>query len=67
MAVLRRLVLIAVVLVVPVVAVALLYEVTIYVLAHTQRTIEPGILRLASGVEYAAFLFITLIEAKNRW
>jgi hypothetical protein len=64
---LRRLLLLAVVLVVPVVVTAIFYVGTVYGLQVTQRTIDPQILKYCAMTEYAAFLFVALLEARNRW
>lgn len=67
MTVVRRLLLIGFVLVVPVAMVALLYGLTAFFLTATSRTIDSHILQLSSGLEYGAFLFVALLEVKNRW
>jgi hypothetical protein len=63
----RRFLLIALVLALPVAATALLYAVTVYALHATDRTIAPQVLHYSAGVEYSAFLFLAVLEAKNRW
>ena len=36
-------------------------------LAATHRVIAPETIRLVSMIEFAAFLFIAVLEAKARW
>lgn len=62
-----RILIVAFVIAVPVVIVAALYVLTLFVLKATQRTIDPQIVQMASAAEYIAFLFLALIEARNRW
>jgi flagellar biosynthesis protein FliQ len=67
MVVLRRILIVGVVAAAPVVIVALMYLLSVFVLQATQRTIDPQVLRFASAGEYVAFLFLALVEARNRW
>jgi type III secretory pathway component EscS len=67
MRVMRRLLLIAIVLAAPVAAVAAIYFVSVAMLQATNRTIEPQVLHYSAVAEYAVFLFLAVIEAKNRW
>ena len=67
MIVLRRIVLLLALLVVPVTLAGLLYEATLYGLTATNRTIEPNILHYSLVIEYAAFLFVMILEVRSRW
>jgi hypothetical protein len=64
---LKRLLLVILVLVIPAAMTALLYWGTGALLAATNRVIDPQIVRLAAMVEFAAFLFVGVLEAKDRW
>jgi hypothetical protein len=64
---LKRLLLVIFVLAAPPLLTALLYWGTGALLAATNRVIDPGIIRLAAGVEFMAFLFVAVLEAKDRW
>ena len=65
--VMRRVLLIALVLGLPVAATASLYAITVYALQATDRTIEPQVLHYSAAAEYAVFFFLAILEAKNRW
>jgi uncharacterized membrane-anchored protein len=54
-------------LVAPVVATAAIYMLSVFVLRVTNRTIDPQVLHYSAVAEYAAFLFLALLEVKNRW
>jgi hypothetical protein len=64
---LKRLLLVIFVLTMPGILTALLYWGTGALLAATNRVIDPEIVRLAAMVEFAAFLFVAVLEAKDRW
>mgnify|MGYP001548460056 CR=1 FL=1 len=64
---LKRLLLIIFVLAAPAILTYLLYFVTTALLAATNRVIDPQIVRLAAMVEFAAFFFVAILEAKDRW
>ena len=64
---LKRLLLVILVLTLPAVLTALLYWGTGALLAVTNRVIDPEIVRLAAALEFAAFTFVALLEAKDRW
>ena len=67
MVIVRRLLLFVMLLVVPVVATATIYTLSIFVLQMTNRTIDPQVLHYSAVAEYTAFLFLALLEVKNRW
>lgn len=64
---LKRLLLVILVLVIPAGLTVLLYWGTGALLAATNRVIDPEIVRLAATVEFAAFFFVAVLEAKDRW
>ncbi len=64
---LKRVVLVIFVLVAPVILAGLLYYGTVALLAATNRVIDPNIITYAAVVEFAAFLFIAILEARSRW
>jgi hypothetical protein len=64
---LKRLMLVIFVLAGPALLTALLYWATGALLAATNRVIDPQIVRLAAVVEFAAFFFVAVLEAKDRW
>ena len=63
----RRLLLVIFVLVTPGLLTALLYYVTAALLSAANRVIDPEIVRTAAIIEFAAFSFIAVLEAKDRW
>lgn len=67
MVIVRRLLLFVMLLVAPVVATATIYVLSVFVLQVTNRTIDPQVLHYSAVAEYAAFLFLALLEVKNRW
>jgi hypothetical protein len=67
MVIVRRLLLIVMVLVAPVVATAAIYLATGYLLQMTNRMIDPQVLHYSAVAEYAVFLLLSVLEAKNRW
>jgi hypothetical protein len=67
MVIVRRSLLFVMLLVVPVAAAAVLYTLSIFVLQMANRTIDPQVLHYSAVAEYAAFLFLALLEVKNRW
>jgi hypothetical protein len=67
MHVVRRLSLVGFVLVVPALMTAVLYLASITLLHVTQRVIDPQVLWYAVAIELPIFLFIAVLEAKNRW
>lgn len=64
---LKRLLLVIFVLAGPALATALLSWGTGALLAAANRVIDPEIVRLAAMVEFAAFFFVAVLEAKDRW
>ena len=64
---LRRLLLVIFVLTAPAALTALLYWGTGALLAATNRVIDPDIIRLAAILEFAAFSFVAVLEARDRW
>ena len=64
---LKRLLLVILVLAGPALATALLTYGTGALLAATNRVIDPEIVRLAAVIEFAAFSFVAVLEAKDRW
>jgi hypothetical protein len=67
MVALRRSFLVVLGLAVPVVATALLYFATLFLLTATNRTIDPQIIRVAAYAEFALFFALMVVEVKNRW
>lgn len=67
MAVMRRTLLVVGAVIVPFAITAVLYVATLFLLAATSRTIDPQILQWAAVAEFAAFLFLMLLEVKSRW
>jgi hypothetical protein len=51
----------------PALATALLRWGTCALLTATNRVIDPEIVRLPATVEFAAFSFVAVLEAKDRW
>lgn len=64
---LKRVSLVILVLTVPAALTALLYWGTGALLAATNRVIDPQIIRLAAILEFAAFSFVAVLEARDRW
>jgi hypothetical protein len=64
---LRRLLLVIYVLVAPPLLAAALYYASKYLLAATNRTIDPKVLIYAACVEIVVFLVAVLSEARSRW
>ena len=64
---LKRLLLVILVLTLPAALTALLYWATGALLAATNRVIDPQIIQLAAVLEFAAFTFVALLEARDRW
>ena len=64
---LRRLFLVLMVLIVPVLVTRLSYDGARYMIARSHRYISPQTLHLAGIVEFAMLFFITVLEAKARW
>lgn len=64
---LKRVLLVILVLTVPAALTALLYWGTGALLAATNRVIDPQLIRLAAILEFAAFSFIAVLEARDRW
>ena len=65
--VVRRFLLIALVLALPVAATALIYAISVTLLQATNRTIEPQVLHYSAAAEYGVFLFLMILDVKNRW
>jgi hypothetical protein len=64
---LKRLLLVIFVLTMPALLTALVYWGTGALLAATNRVIDPEIIRLAAILEFAAFSFVAVLEARDRW
>jgi hypothetical protein len=64
---LKRLLLVIFVLTIPAALTGLLYWGTGALLAATNRVIDPEIIRLAAMLEFAAFSFVAILEARDRW
>jgi hypothetical protein len=64
---LKRLWLIIFVLLAPLLMTALLNWAARALLVATNRVIDPQILEYAAIAEFAIFLFVAFLEAKNRW
>lgn len=64
---LKRLLLVVSALTVPAALTVLLYWGTGALLAATNRVIDPEIIRLAALLEFAAFSFVAVLEARDRW
>ena len=64
---LKRALLVIFVLTIPAALTALLYWGTGALLAATNRVIDPDIIRLAAILEFAAFSFVAMLEARDRW
>jgi len=64
---LKRALLVIFVLAMPLVLTALLYWGTDALLIATNRVIDPEIIRVAAAVEFAAFLLVAVMEARDRW
>jgi hypothetical protein len=63
----RRFLLIALVLALPVAATALIYAISVILLQATNRTIDPQVLHYSAAAEYGVFLFLMILDVKNRW
>ena len=63
----RRTLLLALALALPVVMTGILYVGTVFALQATNRTIDPDVLRYSAYAEYAIFLLLAIFEARNRW
>jgi hypothetical protein len=63
----RRAVLVVLTVTVPFLLTYLLYLGSQYLLAATNRTIDPQLLRLASATELLAFFLVAVLEARSRW
>jgi putative Ca2+/H+ antiporter (TMEM165/GDT1 family) len=64
---LKRVLLVILVLAGPALATALLSWAAGALLTATNRVIDPTIVRLAAMIEFAAFSFVAVLEAKDRW
>ena len=64
---LRRTLLIALLITVPMLLTWLLYFASTYLLYKTGRTIDPHILQYASVTELLAFLLVAALEVRARW
>jgi hypothetical protein len=67
MVALKRLLVVILVLTLPAALTALLYWATGALLAATNRVIDPQIVQLAAVLEFAAFTFVAVLEARDRW
>jgi hypothetical protein len=63
----RRVFIVLLVLVIPPVLATLVYRVTSYAITATNHAIDPMVLTLAWYAEIAAFAFVTILEARDRW
>lgn len=63
----RRFLLLVFVVVAPVALTAAIYVASVTLLQMTNRTIDPVVLHYSAAVEYAVFLLLACLEAKNRW
>jgi hypothetical protein len=63
----RRIFIVLVVLVIPPLLATLMYRVTSYAITATNHAIDPQVLILAWYAEIAAFAFVAILEAKDRW
>jgi hypothetical protein len=64
---LKRLLLVIFVLAAPPIMTGLLYLGTNALLAATNRVIDPQIVYYAAAIEFVAFFFIAILEARSRW
>ena len=64
---LRRVLIVVFVLAMPVVLTAVLYWVTLAMLAATNRVIDPDIIHYAAAAEFLAFLWVGFLEGRSRW
>jgi hypothetical protein len=63
----RRLMLILFVAVAPAALTWLMYTASQYLLAVTNRTIDPQVLVYAAGIEFVVFTWVAILEARARW
>jgi hypothetical protein len=64
---LKRLLLVIFVLAAPPIMTGLLYLGTNALLAATNRVVDPQIVYYAAAIEFVAFFFISILEARSRW
>jgi hypothetical protein len=64
---LRRLILVVLVFAVPLVVAQTIYELTIMLLEHYDRIVNPMLLRYISIGEYTLVFILCLLEADERW
>ena len=67
MTIARRVFIVLLVLVIPPLLTLAMNVGTKYVLAATNYTIDPLVLTLAAYSELAAFAFVAILEARDRW
>lgn len=67
MLIVKRLLLLVMVVIVPILLTWISYVGVTLLLARTKRYIDPQVLHLAGYGEYAAFLFIAILDARARW
>ncbi len=67
MTIARRVFIVLFVLVIPPLLTAGMYVGTKYLLAATNHTIDPLVLTLTTYGELAAFVFVAILEARDRW
>jgi hypothetical protein len=67
MTIARRVFIVLLVLVIPPVLATLMYRVTDYAITATNHAIDPRVLTLAWYAELAAFVFVAILEARDRW
>lgn len=64
---LRRLILVVLVFAVPLVVAQTIYELTILILEHYDRVVNPMLLRYTAIGEYTLIFILCLLEAEERW
>ena len=63
----KRVFIVLLVLVIPPLLATLMYGVTRYAITATNHAIDPLVLTLAWYAELAAFIFVAILEARDRW
>jgi hypothetical protein len=63
----KRVFIVLLVLVIPPLLATLLYRVTSYAVTATDHAIDPLVLTLAWYAELVAFIFVAILEARDRW
>jgi hypothetical protein len=67
MTLVRRGFIVLLVLVIPPLLATLMYRFTGYAITATNHAIDPMVLTLAWYAEIAAFAFVAILEARDRW